>query len=123
MPKKSKRIRNVPALAVCEHGSLKRKCEICKRDDQIAKLTIEANQWRNLYRTVKPSKELEAEVAGWEKVCRNIGYDWNIKTWHSVRVVMALNAAGFHHAPGDTFKEPEGTATAAVTREDGKGKI
>ncbi len=33
---------------VCEHGSLKRKCEICERDERIEELEAEVNRLREI---------------------------------------------------------------------------
>lgn len=38
-----------PASKVCEHGSLRRKCEICERDEEIAELKADRDEARALY--------------------------------------------------------------------------
>lgn len=57
---------------ICEHGSLKRKCEICERDEQIAALRAEVERLLKIQELVEDykiadrlnekRKELETEV-------------------------------------------------------------
>lgn len=48
---------NFPNEHVCEHGSLRRKCEICERDEEIAHLREQIGILQELYEQCKKERD------------------------------------------------------------------